>query len=200
MVFGTELLRKARPFPIVLLLLGGMSSLALRMARRRYAFLLWVAAAVLILGLADGGMRLVAEDRSQRAAAAIVGRNWAPRARLVVAEDYEEACGITFYTGRSTQVLGGPGADLLFGYRRGDAPEVFLTPDAFLTMWESSDRVFVLGGRDLMLPRATVLLEGPRYRLLLQDNCEAKEDFRAFPVAALPMAAARYLKPPAGSR
>ena len=145
-------------------------------------------------------MRLVAEDRSQRAAAAIVGRNWAPRARLVVAEDYEEACGITFYTGRSTQVLGGPGADLLFGYRRGDAPEVFLTPDAFLTMWESSDRVFVLGGRDLMLPRATVLLEGPRYRLLLQDNCEAKEDFRAFPVAALPMAAARYLRPPAGSR
>ena len=90
-------------------------------------------------------MRLVANDRSQRAAAAIVGRNWAPGARLVVAEDYEEACGITFYTGRSTQVVGGPGAELLFGYRRGDAPEVFLTPDAFLDLWESSDRVFVLG-------------------------------------------------------
>ncbi len=40
MVFGTELLRKARPFPIVLLLLGGMSTLALRMARRRHAFAL----------------------------------------------------------------------------------------------------------------------------------------------------------------
>ncbi len=200
MVFGAELLRKARPFPIVLLLLGGMSSLALRMGRRRHAFALWVAGAVLILGLADGGMRLVAEDRSQRAAAAIVGRNWAPRARLVVAEDYEEGCGITFYTGQSTQVVGGPGADLLFGYRRGDAPEVFLTPDAFLKMWESSDRVFVLGGRDLMLPRATVLLEGPRYRLLLQDNCEATDDFRTLPVAALPTAAARYLRPPAGSR
>src|SRR6266498_3252757 len=36
MVFGAELLRKARPFPIVLLLLGGMSSLALRMGRRRH--------------------------------------------------------------------------------------------------------------------------------------------------------------------
>ena len=79
---------------------GGNDILALRMARRRHAFALWVAGAVLILGLADGGMRLVAEDRSQRAAAAIVGRDWAPRARLVVAEDYEEGCGITFYTGR----------------------------------------------------------------------------------------------------
>jgi len=96
---------------------------------------------------ADGGMRLVGEDRSQRAAAAIVDRDWTSRARLVVAEDFEEGCGITFYTGQSTQVLGGPGPELLFGYRRGDAPSSFLTPDAFLKEWESSDRVFVLGGR-----------------------------------------------------
>jgi hypothetical protein len=181
MVFGTELLRLARPFPIVLLALGVTTFLAWRAARSRRAFALWVVGVVLILGLADGGMRLVAEDRSQRAASVIVGRNWAPRARLVVAGDYEEGCGITFYTGRSTQVLGGPGAELLFGYRRGDAPEVFLTPDAFLKEWESSDRVFVLGGRDLTLPGATVLLEGPRSRLLLSGH--AKENFRALPVA-----------------
>jgi 4-amino-4-deoxy-L-arabinose transferase-like glycosyltransferase len=183
MVFGTELLRMARPFPIVLLVLGVTTFLALRMARRRHAFALWVAGTVLVLGLADGGMRLVAEDRSQRAAAAIVDRDWAPGARLVVAEDYEEGCGITFYTGRATQVFGGPGPELLFGYRRGDAPELFLTPDAFLAEWESSDRVFVLGGRDLTLPGATVLLEGPRCRLLLHSPCEATEDSRAFPVA-----------------
>jgi hypothetical protein len=128
-------------------------------------------------------MRLVANDRSQRAAAAIVDRDWAPGARLVVAEDYEEGCGITFYTGLSTQVLGGPGPELLFGYRRGDAPEVFLTPEAFLKEWESSDHVFVLGGRNLTLPGATVLLEGPRCRLLLHSPCETTEDFRAFPVA-----------------
>jgi 4-amino-4-deoxy-L-arabinose transferase-like glycosyltransferase len=179
MIFGTELLRKARPFPIVLLLLGAMSFLSLRAARGRQAFAMWAVGAVLVLGLADGGMRLVAEDRSQRAAAAIVRRNWEPGAHLVVAEDYEEGCGITFYTGRSTQVLGGPGAELLFGYRRGDAPEVFLTPDAFLKTWESSDRVFVLGGRDLMLPGATVLLEGPRARLLWRGECEASPGSRA---------------------
>jgi hypothetical protein len=99
-----------------------------------------------------------------------------------VAEDFEEGCGITFYTGRSTQVLGGPGPELLFGYRRGDAPELFLTPDAFLKEWESSDRVFVLGGRDLMLSEATVLLEGPRCRLLVRSPCAA-EDPGVFPVA-----------------
>lgn len=182
MVFGDELLRRARPFPIVLLLLGTISFLALRMARGRQAFAVWVAGAVLVLGLADHGMRLVGEDRSQRAAAAIVDRDWTSRARLVVAEDFEEGCGITFYTGQSTQVLGGPGPELLFGYRRGDAPELFLTPDAFLKEWDSSDRVFVLGGRDLTLSEATVLLEGPRCRLLVRNPCAA-EDPGVLPVA-----------------
>ena len=183
MVFGTELLRRARPVPVVLLLLGAATFLALRMARRRQAFALWVVGIVLFLGIADGGMQLVAQDRSQRAAAEIVERNWESGARLVVAEDYEEACGITFYTGRSTQVVGGPGAELLFGYRRGDAPEVFLTQDAFQKTWESSDRVFVLGGRDLMLPGGTVLFEGPRSHLLVRSQSAAIEESRASPVA-----------------
>ncbi len=183
MVFGAEMLRRARPFPIVLLLLGTTTLLALRAERRRLALALWVAGAVPILGLADGGMRLVAEDRSQRAAAAIVRRNWAPDSRLVVAENYEEACGITFYTGRSTEVLGGPGPELRFGFRRGDAPELFLTADAFLQIWDSPKRVFVLGGRDLMLPGATVLLEGPRCRLLLSGQCTATEEPTVLQVA-----------------
>jgi hypothetical protein len=84
-------------------------------------------------------MRQVAKDRAQRTAAAIVDRLWAPSARLVMAEDYEEGSGIMFYTGQSTQVLGGPGADLLFGYWPGDATEVFLTADRFLKMRECSD-------------------------------------------------------------
>jgi 4-amino-4-deoxy-L-arabinose transferase-like glycosyltransferase len=183
MIFGAELLRKARPFPIVLLLLGASTLVALRLSRRRPAFALWVAGVVPILGLAAGGMRLMAQDRSQRSAAEIVGRNWTRDARLVVAGDYEEACGITFYTGRATQVLGGPGADLLFGFRRGDAPDVFLSPAAFLGAWESPHRVFVLGGRDLSLPGAVVLLEGPRSRLLMRDPCAAEPAAAPVPLA-----------------
>ena len=166
MVLGNELLRLARPFPIVLLLLGITTFLALCKGRPRLAFALWVVGAVPILGLADGGMSVVTRDRSQRAAATIVGWHWTPGARLVVAGDYEEACGITFYLGKPTQVVGGPGSDMLFGYRRGDAPEVFLSPDAFRRIWESSDPVFVLGCRDLTLPGATVLFEGPRSLLM----------------------------------
>ena len=174
LAFGAELLRKARPFPIVLLLLGVGSLLSLRMGRRRQVFAVWVAALVPVLFLADAGMRLVASDRSQAAAASIVNRNWTPGARLVVAGDYEDACGITFYTGRPTQVLGGPGADLLFGLRRGDAPEVFLAPEDFWKTWgSSSDPVFVLGSRDLMLPGASILLETSRYRLLSSGAREA---------------------------
>ena len=87
LAFGAELLRKARPFPIVLLLLGVGSLLSLRMGRRRQVFAVWVAALVPVLFLADAGMRLVASDRSQAAAASIVNRNWTPGARLVVAGD-----------------------------------------------------------------------------------------------------------------
>src|SRR5260370_41461194 len=137
MVFGAELLQRVRLFPIVLLLLGATTLLALRAERRRLALALWVAGAVPILGLADGGMRLVAEDRSQRAAAAIVRRNWAPGARLVVAEDYEEGCGITFYTGEPTQVLGGPGPERLFASLPGGGPGDFLTPNRFSRLWGS---------------------------------------------------------------
>jgi hypothetical protein len=120
MVFGAELLQRARPFPVVLLLLGAATLLALRTARRPAVFALWVAGVVPILGPADD---------------------------------------------------------------RGDAPELFLTADAFLQIWDSPRRVFVLGGRDLMLPGATVLLEGPRSRLLLHNQCAMTESPAALPVA-----------------
>ncbi|HKF42765.1 MAG TPA: glycosyltransferase family 39 protein [Thermoanaerobaculia bacterium] len=176
MVFGAELLRRAQPLPIVLLLLAAATLAALALRRRRAVLAMWVAGAVPILGLADAGQLQVAVDRSQRDAARIVNREWTPRSRLMVTGDYEDSCGITFYTGQSTQVIGGPGPDLLFGFRRGDAPEVFVTPDEFLRAWDSDEDVFVLGGRDLTLPGATVLLEGPRSRLLVGNRCPPEDD------------------------
>jgi len=177
MVFGAELLRLARPFPLALLATGVGTFLLLRRRRRpARAFALWAGGAVAILVMADSGMRLIAQDRSQRAAARIVEESWTPSARLVVAGDYEEACGITFYTGRPTSVVDGPGADLTYGYRHGDAPEIFLSPADFLTEWDSNRCVFVVGGRDLSLPGATVLFEGPRSRVLVRDRCPASDE------------------------
>ena len=182
--FGADILRLARPFPILLVLLGLSTALAVRARRRRLAFVLCVLGVVPILGLADGGMGVVGVDRSQRAAAAIVDRDWTPGSLLVVAGDYEELCGITFYTGRPTHVVGGPGSDMLFGYQRGDAPGVFLSDEAFRESWNSADRVFVLGNRDVMFPGAKILLEGPRSRLLLREGHRAEARPQALTEAA----------------
>ncbi|HEY2797837.1 MAG TPA: glycosyltransferase family 39 protein [Thermoanaerobaculia bacterium] len=168
--FGSEILRLARPFPFVLLFLGVSTLLAVLARRRRLAFVLCLLGIVPILELADGGMRIVGGDRSQRAAAAVVERDWTPGSRLVVVGDYEESCGITFYTGRPTQVYRGPGSDMLFGYEHGDSPKEFLSEAAFQKSWNSADRVFVLGGRDLTLPGARVLFDGPRSRLLVNAS------------------------------
>ena len=159
--FGADILRLARPFPFVLVLLGLSTAIAVRARWRRLAFVLCVLGVIPILGLADGGMGVVGVDRSQRAAAAIVDRDWTPGSRLVVAGDYEELCGITFYTGRPTQVVGGPGSDMLFGFQRGDAPGVFLSEEAFRESWKSADRMFVLGGRDRDVPRSEDSSGGP---------------------------------------
>lgn len=183
--FGAEILRLARPFPFVLVLLGLSAAAAVWARRRRLAFVFCVLGVVPILGLADGGMRVVGHDRSQRAAAAIVERDWTPGSRLVVAGDYEELCGVTFYTGRPTQVVGGPGSDMLFGFQRGDAPGVFLSEEAFRKGWSSADHVFILGGRDVMFPGARILLEGPRSRLLLRDGQHAREHAETIPSAAV---------------
>ncbi len=168
--FGADILRLARPFPFVLLLLGLCTVLAVWSRRRRLAFGFCVLGIVPILGLADGGMRVVGFDRSQKAAAAIVEREWTPHSRLVVVGDYEELCGITFYTGRPTQVVGGPGSDMLFGFQRGDAPGVFLSEEDFRKSTGPADHVFILGGRDTTFPDTKVLLNGPRSRLLLRSG------------------------------
>jgi 4-amino-4-deoxy-L-arabinose transferase-like glycosyltransferase len=186
--FGSEILRLARPFPFVLLFLGVATFAAVRSRRRRLAFVLCVLGVVPILGLADGGMRIVGGDRSQRAAAAVVERDWTAGSRLVVAGDYEESCGITFYTGRPTQVYRGPGADMLFGYQHGDAPGVFLTEEAFRKAWSSPDRVFVLGDRDLAIPDARVLFESPRSRLLVHEPGKASSPSLRSQTAAPPPA------------
>src|SRR5262249_8942940 len=90
---------------------------------------------------------------------------------------------------KPTAVVGGPGADLTYGYRRGDAPEVFLSPAEFLEEWESDRCVFVVGNRDLSLPGAVVLFEGPRSRLVVRDRCRATDT--AAEIASLSLSARR---------
>ena len=59
-------------------------------------------------------------------------------------------------------MLDGARGDLLFGYRKGDAPGLFLTKDEFRKLWATGDRVLVVGDRSLNIPGAFLLAEGPR--------------------------------------
>jgi Dolichyl-phosphate-mannose-protein mannosyltransferase len=158
----SESLRLARPFAGLLFLIGSGMVLLVSGGRRRLAFTLLVAGTIPCLGLVDLGMRLVTLDRSQREFARILDRYWQDDSRLVVAGDFEDLCGITYYTHHPTQMLDRDPQDLLFGLRRGDAHDSFLSTDEFRSEWQSEKRVFVLSDKSFDLPGATVLAESPR--------------------------------------
>lgn len=157
-----ETLQLARPFTVLLCLTGGGVALLAASSRARLCCALLVAGTVCALGIVDRGMRLVTADRSQREFARIVESEWSESARLVVIGAYEDFCGISYYTRRPTEMLDVDPQDLLFGYRRGDARDLFLTPEAFERLWRSPARVFVVSNKSVALPDAIVLGEGPR--------------------------------------
>jgi 4-amino-4-deoxy-L-arabinose transferase-like glycosyltransferase len=162
LAFAREALHLARPFAMLLGLIGGGVWLLVGTERRRLAFALLVAGFVPCLALVDLGMRSVAADRSQRAFGRVVEENWSEDARLVVVGNYEDLCGITYYTHRPTEMLEAEPQDLLWGFRRGDARELFLTAEKLQGEWNSSQRVFVVSDKSFDLPGATVLAESPR--------------------------------------
>ena len=155
-------LELARPFTLLVCLVSGGVTLLTANGSRRLAFALLVAGTIPCLGIADLGMRLVTLDRSQRDFARIVADHWSDGATLVVMGSYEDFCGVTYYTHRPTQMLDPQPQDLLFGARKGDAPDLFLTPESFRREWQSGSRVFVLSDKSFDLPGAIVLAESPR--------------------------------------
>jgi dolichyl-phosphate-mannose-protein mannosyltransferase len=158
----SESLRLARPFAGLLFLIGSGTALLVSGGRRRLAFTLLVAGTIPCLGLVDLGHRLVTLDRSQREFAQVLERYWQDDSRLVVAGDFEDLCGITYYTHYPTQMLDRDPQDLLFGFRRGDARDSFVSTDEFRSEWHSEKRVFVLSDKSFDLPGAIVLAESPR--------------------------------------
>ncbi len=159
-------LRLVRPFTVLVVLLGGAAVLATRLRLARLAFVVWVAGAVGLVWFVELGNRVVAPERSQRDLAPIVRGLWEPGAELVVWGNYEGYCGVSFYTRYPTRMVDGATGDLLFGYRRGDAPGLFLTHEEFARLWGSSGRVFVVGDRGLDIPGAVTLASGRRTMLV----------------------------------
>lgn len=170
-------IRLAAPFMLLLLVVAGGVSLAVYRSRLRLAFAVWIVGLVPLLTIVDLGMQLVSPDRSQHEFARVVRAEWAPGADLVVFGNYEDYCGISYYTGYPTRMVEGFGGDLLFGYRKGDAPGLFLSRAEFEREWASPRRVFVVGDKSLTLPGAWALAESPR-EVLLSNQPPARKSAR----------------------
>ena len=155
-------LRLVRPFGVLVFLLGVASVLASRLPRPRLGFSIWLAGAVGLVWFFELGHDLAAPDLSQRDLAPIIRELWEPEAHLVVWGTYEDYSGVSFYTAYPIRVLDGARGDLLFGYRKGDAPGLFLTNEEFKQLWTGGSRVLVVGDRSLNIPGAVLLAEGPR--------------------------------------
>jgi hypothetical protein len=155
-------LELARPFAALLVLIGSGTTLLVSGERRRLAFTLLLVGLIPCLGIVDLGMRLVNADRSQREFAKVVERYWTDDSRLVVAGDFEDLCGITYYTGLPTQMFDHDPQDLLFGLREGDGRNLSLTDAEFRSEWRSERRVFVLSETTFALAGGTILAESPR--------------------------------------
>ncbi|HYK10317.1 MAG TPA: glycosyltransferase family 39 protein [Gemmatimonadales bacterium] len=161
-IAARQCLRLVWPFGVLVFLLGVASLLASRLPRPRLGFSIWLAGALGLVWFFELGHDLAAPDLSQRDLAPIIRELWEPEAHLVVWGTYEDYSGVSFYTPYPIRVLDGAGGDLLFGYRKGDAPGLFLTNEEFKQLWTASSRVLVVGDRGLNIPGAILLAEGPR--------------------------------------
>jgi len=157
-----ECLRLVQPFSVLTFLLGVASVLASLLPRPRLGFSPPLAGAVGLVWFFELGHDLAAPDLSQRDLVPIIRELWEPEAHLVIWGTYEDYSGVSFYTAYPIRVLDGARGDLLFGYRKGDAPELFLTNEEFKQLWAANSRVLVVGDRSLNIPGAILLAEGPR--------------------------------------
>lgn len=165
--FAREAEGLALPFAAAWLLAGIGGVAAAWRRRPEVAVLIWVLAAFPAAYALEQGIHLVSRDRSQKEAARLIEQHWEEGARLIVAGTYEDMGGVTFYTGRRTEMYRATDGDLLYGWQRGDAPELFLTEAQLLQAWHSPARVFLLIQVEIPSPEpAWVLLETPRHRLL----------------------------------
>jgi hypothetical protein len=164
--FARQALQLGLPFIVAWTAIGLGSLAALYFRRPTAAFVLWASLLLTTTGGFDRGLLLIVDDRSQREGARIVNEHWVDSARLVVAGTFEDTAGIVFYTGHPAYMIDAADGDLLFGYRKGDAPDLFLDARRFAEMWHSPTPVFLFTRNDLAPKDGKTLLEAPRYRLL----------------------------------
>lgn len=103
---------------------------------------------VAVLFCVHSGFTIFNPILSSKDLALVIERNYRPGDQIVVADEYESASTLNFYTGLPLRILRMPSGNLWYGSRFPDAPHVFETPQSFLALWNGEQRVFLWSDKE----------------------------------------------------
>jgi 4-amino-4-deoxy-L-arabinose transferase-like glycosyltransferase len=130
---------------IFTLAIGFAVALWFEKRRQRMHSILSIAMVMLILcGMIHWSLVICDDMISSRKFALAIVRQAQAGDRIVIADDYESANSISFYTPMRVEIFGGAAYALVPGMKYPDAPKIILTKEEFLSAWQSNRRMFVL--------------------------------------------------------
>ena len=103
---------------------------------------------VAVLFCVHSGFTIFNPILSSKDLALAIQRHYRPGDQIVVADEYESASTLNFYTGLPLRVLHMPSGNLWYGSRFPDAPHVFETQQSFLALWNGEQRVFLWSDKE----------------------------------------------------
>ena len=103
---------------------------------------------VAVLFCVHSGFMIFNPILSSKDLARVIERNYRPGDHIVVADEYESASTLNFYTGLPLRILRAPSGNLWYGSRFPDAPHVFETPESFAALWNGEQRVFLWSDKE----------------------------------------------------
>jgi hypothetical protein len=137
---------KPAALTIVALAIGFCAALWFEKHHRRIRAVMSIVAVMIVICSATHWSLLICEDLiSSKKFGLAIAREARPGDRLVVLDDYESANSLAFYQPLRVEVCEGIAYALIPGLKFPDAPKITLKPEGFARIWQSPDRVFVLG-------------------------------------------------------
>jgi 4-amino-4-deoxy-L-arabinose transferase-like glycosyltransferase len=103
---------------------------------------------VVVLFCVHSGFTIFNPILSSKDLALAIQQHYRPGDQIVVADEYESASTLNFYTGLPLRVLHVPSGNLWYGSRFPDAPHVFETQQSFLNLWNRQHRVFLWSDKE----------------------------------------------------
>ena len=98
---------------------------------------------VVILWAAQRGLVIFSPVLTSKPLAEAIGREFKAGEMIAVNGEYEEGSTLNFYLGEQLHILNGRRANLWYGSKFPDAPQIFHDDDSFRLLWQSERRVYL---------------------------------------------------------